>query len=199
MKKIFMTLMSVVTIFLMAACGNSDAAQNSTNPSAQNETPTQSKILVAFFSATGNTAELAENLSKAIGADLYEIKAKDEYTSRDLDWHNENSRTTIEMREDNESVRPEIDGTVENFDGYETIIVAYPIWWNTEPRIIDTFLESYNFKGKTVIPVCTSGGSDIQQSESHMKKICPAATWKNGQRFNSRTTQDELKNSSFKP
>lgn len=191
MKKIFMTLMSVVTIFLMAACGNSDAAQ--TSNAAQNDKPPQKKVLVAFFSATGNTAELAKNLSTVIDADLYEIKPKVEYTSGDLDWHNENSRATVEMKEGNENVRPEIDGTVENFGGYETIIIAYPIWWNTEPRIIDTFLESYDFKGKTVIPVCTSGGSDIQHSETRMKQICPAATWKTGQRFTSHTTQDELK------
>lgn len=181
MKKIFMTLMSAMTIFFLTACGNSNAAQNGS----------QSKVLIAFFSASGNTAELAENLSEAIGADLYEIKPKVPYTSADLDWHNENSRTSVEMKD--ESVRPEIDGKISNFDDYETIVVAYPIWWNMEPRIIDTFLESYNFNGKNVVPVCTSGGSDISNSLDHMRGICPAANWKIGKRFLSSTSQDDLK------
>ncbi len=182
MKKFFLTLMSVVTIFFMTACGNSNAAQNG---------QTQSKILVAYFSATGNTAELAENLSKAIGADLYEIKPKVKYTNDDLNWHNDKSRSSIEMND--EKARPEIDGKVENFDGYETIVIAYPIWWNTEPRIIDTFLESYDLTGKTLIPICTSGVSDIENSAARLKEHYPAATWKNGSRFLSRTPQDELK------
>lgn len=181
MKKFFLTLMSAVTIFLMTACGSSNAAQSG-----------QSKILVAFFSASGNTAELAENLSKAIGADIYEIKPKVDYTSADLDWHDKNSRSTVEMND--ESSRPEINGKIENFSQYETIIIAYPIWWNLEPRIVDTFLESYNFSGKVLIPICTSGGSGIENSQSHMKKICPAATWKNGQRFSPRASQSDLKN-----
>ena len=181
MKKFFMAMMSALTILLMTACGNSDAAQSDA----------QHKVLVAFFSASGNTQELAENFAKAINADIYDIKPKDEYTSADLDWHNENSRSSVEMKD--ESVRPEIDGKVTNFDSYETIVIAYPIWWNLEPRIIDTFLESYNFTGKTIIPVCTSGGSDIQNSITHLKKICPAANWKAGKRFSPRTSQDELK------
>ena len=179
MKKFFLTLMSAVTIFLMTACGSSNVANG------------QSKILVAFFSASGNTAELAENLSKAINADLYEIKPKVDYTSADLDWHNKNSRSSVEMNDENS--RPEISGKVENFAQYEKIIIAYPIWWNLEPRIVDTFLESYDFSGKILIPICTSGGSGIENSESHMKKICPNATWKSGQRFSPRAAQSELK------
>lgn len=180
MKKFFMALMSAVTIFMLTACGNSNAAQTN-----------QSKILVAFFSASGNTAELTENLSKAIGADIYEIKPKVDYTSADLDWHNENSRSSVEMKDENS--RPEIATKVENFAQYETIIIAYPIWWNLEPRIVDTFLESYDFSGKVLIPICTSGGGGIENSESHLKKICPAATWKSGQKFSPRAAQSELK------
>ena len=174
-------VMSAVTIFLMTACGSSNAAQ----------TTGQSKILVAFFSASGNTAHVAETLSKAIGADLYEIKPKVEYTSADLNWHDENSRSSVEMK--NESARPEIDGNISNFNQYETIIVAYPIWWNLEPRIVDTFLESYDFSGKNLVPICTSGGSGIENSAAHLKKICPNATWKNGQKFPSHASADELK------
>ena len=182
MKKFFLTLMSALTIFLMTACGNTNAEQ----------THQQTKILVAYFSNTNNTAELAQTISKAVGADIYKIKPAVEYTSEDLNWHDKHSRSTLEMNDEN--ARPEIDGKIENFAQYETIILAYPIWWNMEPRIIDTFLESYDFSGKTIIPVCTSGGSGIDNSEVRMKKICPAATWQHGQRFSSHATQDEIKN-----
>lgn len=182
MKKFFLALMSAVTIFLMTACGNSNAEQ----------THQPTKILVAYFSNTNNTAELAQTISKTVGADIYKIKPAIEYTQEDLNWHDKLSRSTVEMED--EDARPEIDGKIENFAQYETIILAYPIWWNTAPRIIDTFLESYDFSGKTIIPVCTSGGSGIENSELRLKKICPAANWKQGQRFSSHATPDEIKN-----
>ena len=182
MKKFFLTLMSALTIFLMTACGNSNAEQ----------THQSTKILVAYFSNTNNTAELAQTISQAVGADIYKIKPAIEYTPEDLNWHDKFSRSSVEMN-DNDA-RPEIDGKIENFAQYETIILAYPIWWNTEPRIIDTFLESYDFTGKTIIPVCTSSVSNIENSEVRLKKICPAANWKVGQRFSAQATQDEIKN-----
>ena len=181
MKKFFTAMMSAVMIFLLTACGSSNAAQSDK----------QSKTLVVFFSASGNTAGVAKNLSEVIGADIFEITPKIPYTSADLDWHNEKSRSSIEMKD--ESARPEIAGKIENFDRYDTIVLAYPIWWNMEPRIIDTFLESYNFTGKTLIPICTSGGSNIENSQSHLKKVCPAATWKEGKRFPSGISKDDLK------
>ena len=182
MQKFFLTLMSALTIFLMTACGNSNAEQ----------THQPTKILVAYFSNTNNTAELAQTISQAVGADIYKIKPAVEYTPEDLNWHDKMSRSSVEMN-DNDA-RPEIDGKIENFAQYETIILAYPIWWNTEPRIIDTFLESYDFTGKTIIPVCTSSVSNIENSEVRLKKICPAANWKVGQRFSAQATQDEIKN-----
>ena len=182
MKKFFTTIMSAVMIFLLTACGSSNAAQNDR----------QSKTLVVFFSASGNTAALAQNLSSAIGADIFEITPKVEYTSADLDWHNEKSRSSVEMKD--EKARPEITGKIENFDSYDTIVLAYPIWWDLEPRIVDTFLESYNFAGKTIVPICTSGGSGIENSQAHLKKVCTAATWKNGKRFSASTSKGDLKN-----
>ena len=181
MKKFFTAIFSAFMILLLTACGSSNAAQMDT----------QSKTLVVFFSANGHTAELAKNLSATIGANLFEITPKVEYTSADLDWHNEKSRSSVEMKD--EKARPEITGKIENFDSYNTIILAYPIWWDIEPRIVDTFLESYNFTGKTIVPICTSGGSGIENSQSHVQKICPAATWKNGKRFSASTSKDDLK------
>ena len=141
-----------------------------------------SKTLVAYFSATGNTARAAERLAKAIGADLHEIRPKVPYTKKDLDWTDTHSRSTLEMTD--KSSRPEIEGQVENMDQYDTIYVGFPIWWYVEPRIVDTFLERYDFSGKTVIPFATSGGSGIEKAERSLKSHCPQANWKKGKLLN---------------
>ena len=115
------------------------------------------KKLVAYFSASGVTKKLAERISKVVGADLYEIQPKDVYTEEDLNWMNENSRSSIEMK--NKSFRPKIANKVVNMGEYDTIYVGFPIWWYVAPTIINTFLESYDLKGKTIIPFATSGQS----------------------------------------
>ena len=194
MKKFITLLMSAMMLILLTACGNSDAANQSNTADAQNDTAAKSnsKILVAYFSCTGNTKHLAESTATALSADIFEIKPKIPYTSEDLDWHNENSRSTIEMNDENS--RPEIAETVSNFDQYETIIITYPIWWSKAPKIIDTFVESYDFSGKTVIPICTSGGSEIGSSGSYLKTLTSSsAKWLDGQRFNTNVSVDELK------
>lgn len=140
------------------------------------------KALVAYFSASGTTKELAENLAKAINADLFEIKPAKPYTSADLDWTNKNSRSTVEMKDP--SSRPEIANKIENFGDYDTIFVGFPIWWYVAPTIINTFLESYDFSGKTVVPFATSGGSSIDEAEEVLKKCCSGeTTWKHGKRL----------------
>ena len=194
MKKFITLLMSVMMLMLLTACGSSDAANQSNTADTQNETVSKSnsKILVAYFSCTGNTKHLAESTATALSADIFEIKPKAPYTPEDLDWHNENSRSTIEMNDDN--ARPEIAETVSNFNQYETIIIAYPIWWSKAPKIIDTFVESYDFSGKTVIPICTSGGSEIGSSGSYLKTLTSSSVkWLDGQRFNTNVSVDELK------
>ena len=178
---ILMALMMVLT-----ACGNE--AAKSEPPSAEAAKTTK---LVAYFSCTGNTKTLAENAAQVLDADLFEIKAKVPYTAEDLDWHNEQSRTTVEMNDD--SVRPEIDGKISNFEQYDTIVIAYPIWWHQAPRIIDTFVESYDWNGKTVIPICTSGGSDIGTSGSYIANLAKAGTWKEGHCFLNKTSVDDVK------
>ena len=141
-----------------------------------------SKTLVAYFSATGTTARAAERLAKAIGADLHEIRPKVPYTKKDLDWTDPHSRSTLEMKD--KSSRPEIEGRVENMDQYDTIYVGFPIWWYVAPTIINTFLESYDLSGKTVIPFATSGGSGIEQAERSLRSHCPGANWKPGKLVN---------------
>lgn len=118
-----------------------------------------SDILVAYFSATGTTAKTAKELAEAEGADLYEIIPAQAYTAADLDWNDKKSRSTLEMNDP--GCRPAIANAVENMAQYHTIFVGFPIWWGREPSIVDTFLESYDFAGKIIIPFCTSGGSGI--------------------------------------
>ena len=142
-----------------------------------------SKTLVAYFSASGVTARLAETIAKAADADLYEIDPKVPYTSADLNWNNSSSRSSIEMND--KACRPEIAGTVGDMDRYDTVFVGFPVWWYVEPRIVDTFLESYDFTGKTMIPFATSGGSGIGGAQKSMKEHCPGAVWKEGRLVNS--------------
>ena len=118
-----------------------------------------SKVLVAYFSASGVTAKLAERLASAIGADLHEIKPEKPYTSADLDWRDSNSRSSVEMKD--KLFRPTIANSVENMDQYDTVFVAFPIWWYVAPTIINTFLEAYNLDGKKIIPLATSGSSGM--------------------------------------
>lgn len=141
------------------------------------------KTLVAYFSASGVTARKAQEIAEATGADLYEIKPVERYTAADLDWTNKQSRSSQEMEDD--ACRPAIANTCEDMDAYDTVFVGFPIWWYVEPRIIDTFLEMYDFSGKTVIPFATSGSSGIGGAEKRMESVCPAAAWKPGKLLNS--------------
>ena len=126
-----------------------------------------SKTLVTYFSATGTTAKAAEILSDAIGADLYEIRAKVPYTKADLNWMDKNSRSSIEMND--KSFRPEIEDSDANIKQYDTIFVGFPIWWYVAPTIINTFLESYDFSGKKIIIFATSGGSGFGNTLKELK------------------------------
>ena len=141
------------------------------------------KTLVAYFSASGTTARTAKEIAEAAGADLYEIRPAKAYTAADLDWTDKKSRSTAEMNDP--ACRPEIEGTVEHMEQYDTVLVGFPIWWYVEPRIVDTFLESYDFSGKTVIPFATSGGSGIGGAEKSLREHCPKANWKQGKLVNS--------------
>ena len=141
------------------------------------------KTLVAYFSASGVTERAAKEIAGAVEADLYEILPAQPYTDADLDWTDKKSRSTAEMNDP--ACRPEIAGTVENMEQYDTVFIGFPIWWYVEPRIVDTFLESYDFSGKTVIPFATSGGSGIGGAEKSLRDHCPKANWKQGKLVNS--------------
>lgn len=142
------------------------------------------KTLVAYFSASGQTAKLAKTLADVMKADIFEIKPKQPYTAVDLDWNDRSSRSSIEMKDP--ACRPEIAGRVENMDQYGTVFVGFPIWWYEAPRIIASFLEAYDFSGKTVIPFATSGGSGMGKTDSILQSLCSSSTaWKTGVRLSS--------------
>ena len=132
-----------------------------------------SKKLVAYFSASGNTAALAKKLADAAGADLYEIRPETPYTSADLNWQDQNSRSSVEMRD--HSSRPALADTDAGIDGYDTIYVGFPVWWYIAPTIINSFLESYDFSGKKVILFATSGGSGFGKAVSNLQPSAPDA------------------------
>ena len=149
------------------------------------------KTLVAYFSAGGTTARAAKALAQAAGADLYEIRPAQPYTSADLDWMDKKSRSSLEMNDGN--AHPAIADKVENMGDYDTVFVGFPIWWYTAPRIVNTFLESYDFTGKTVIPFATSGGSGVEKSAGDLKAKYPSLNWKKGKLLGGRVTADTLR------
>lgn len=214
---------SIIAVILLAlgfaACGNSEAqkteAENKTEtimdqtgtsdsasdvpeeaeedmPSDEADNAQQSGgTLVVYFSATGTTKGVAEKIAAITGADTYEIKAAQEYTDADLNWNDSDSRSTKEQNDS--SVRPEIGSDALSLDGYTTIYIGYPIWWGEEPRIMDTFVESYNFDGITLIPFCTSGGSGIGKSGQNLADNAGSGTWLDGKRFDGGVSEDELR------
>ena len=141
------------------------------------------KTLVAVFSASGVSKRTGEEIARILGADLYEIVPEKIYTDEDLNWMNKHSRSSVEMNDP--SARPEILGKVSDMSSYDNVILGFPIWWGVAPRIIDTFLESYDFGGKTIIPFCTSGGSGVGRSDEELHKYVKGdVAWKKGIEIN---------------
>lgn len=160
---------------------------------SQKKTPTnmmKQKVLVAYFSASGTTRGVARQLADAANADLHEIKPERPYSDADLDWHNPQSRSSVEMNDKNS--RPAITDRLAGMADYDVVYVGFPIWWYTCPTIINTFMESYDFTGKTVIPFATSGGSGIRQACDDLKAAYPTLEWKEGKLLN-HTSKAELR------
>ena len=149
------------------------------------------KALVAYFSASGVTAALAERLASAVGADLFEICPAAPYTAADLNWMDKKSRSTLEMKDRN--ARPAVGSKVEDMEQYDTVFVGFPIWWYREPSVIDTFMEAYDFSGKTVVPFARSGGSGLGETAANLRKLAPGASVEEGKRFGANTSADGLK------
>lgn len=181
MKKI-VRLLLLMSIICLTACAQS----NKTNKVETKE----NKTLVAYFSATGTTKGEAEILAKAAQADLYEIKPEVKYTDADLDWNNDNSRSSVEMK--NKNSRPAILKDLKGLDKYDTVFVGFPIWWGTAPTIVNTFMDTYDMSGKTVYLFATSGGSDIDKALKQFRKQYPKLNIKSARLING-ADEKELK------
>lgn len=169
---------------------DANSAQGSNTGDGESANGSEGKVLVAYFSATNTTKGVAEHIANGLDADLYEIVPEEIYTDADLNYHDNNSRTTIEMNDS--SVRPAISGSVENMEQYDIVFIGYPIWWGDAPRILSTFVESYDFSGKTVVPFCTSGGSGVGSSATNLEQLTSGANWLAGKRLNGGDSQETV-------
>lgn len=189
MKKIIFMMAAVMGLFItMTACAKKKENNNMESNAKVSSAEKDSKVLVAYFSATGTTEEVAKMIANATKGELYKIQPEEEYSAEDLDWTVKTSRCCKEN--DNPKSRPAIKKTKENLDQYDVIYLGYPNWWNGAPRIINTFVETYGLKGKTVIPFMTSGGSQIENSEKHLKADYPEVNWQKGKLLNGTTQAD---------
>ena len=201
MKRICMIALSLFMLLSMTGCGSSDASDSgqretgektSTTAQVSDKPQTETgKALVVYFSCTGNTKRAAQYASDILGADLYEITPEVPYTSDDLNYHDERTRATVEQKDS--SARPAIVGDVANFNQYSTVVLAFPIWWGQEPRILDTFMESHDFGGKTVVPMCTSNSSDMGSSAVYLEELTKgSAKWLKGKRFPVNASKEDI-------
>ena len=207
MKQIRKIAGCLAAVLCLSACGSASAAAEpaapkepaaeaaetpaAEAPQSETEQPAEEKTLVVYFSATGTTKGIAEIIAAVTGADTYEIKAAQEYTDADLDWHDSSSRTTNEQNDS--SVRPEIASEPVSLDGVTRIFIGYPFWWGEEPRIMDTFVEANDFTGITMIPFCTSGSSGIGRSGKNLAENAGTGDWLDGQRFGAGASEDEIR------
>ena len=186
MKKIMLIILGI----LIVSAGVVFAINNNTKVNADNHA--NKNVLVAYFSATGTTKKVAENLAKATGGDLYEIKPVKTYTNADLNWHDGNSRSSVEMNDPKS--RPEIVTGDLSFENYDTIYLGFPIWWGTAPKVVHTFLEKYDFSDKKIIIFATSGSSGLGNTANTLKQsISKTATIIEGDVLNSNPSVEELK------
>ena len=182
-KKGFLSLLSLS--FLATGCSNNEST-NDSNKSDNNTDSNQAievgsgSTLVVYFSVTNNTKKVAEYAKEYLQSDIFEIIPKEKYTSEDIDY-NSDCRANREQNDD--TARPEIEYTISDISKYDTIVLGYPIWWGQAPKIMYTFIESYNFERKTILPFCTSGSSSIGSSATNLAKSAPKANWLEGRRF----------------
>ena len=170
-KQILFTFMTLTVMNLQAMAQSAGTTENGGG-----------RILVAYFSATGTTAAVAEKLADMTRADIYAIMPEEPYSTADLDWRNKKSRSSVEM--ENPDARPALHGRKENIAAYDVVFIGYPIWWDLAPRVVNTFLEVHDLAGKTVVPFATSGGSTIANSVAMLRKTYPNLDWKDGKLLN---------------
>ena len=206
MKKILSKcLIGVMAMGLLAGCGSSDDQQSSSDNSKTESTDTASsedtsdsgsqgdgKTLVVYYSATGSTKAVAEEIAKRTGGDIFEIEPKETYTDQDLDWTDDDSRVSREHDNEDERDVELVSTTVDNWDSYGTVFVGYPIWWGIAAWPVDNFIKDNDFTGKTVIPFCTSSSSGIGDSGKLLEEMAGTGNWQEGQRFRSGADNSDI-------
>ena len=183
MKKLY--LLTIILTILLVGCGNKK------NDSSTKGTDSYSKSIVIYFSRTNNTEKIANYIIDITNSDKYEIEAKTPYTNADINYNDSNSRTSIEQNDS--TCRPEIGSSVIDLTKYDVIYLGYPIWWGQAPKIMYTFVESYDLSNKTIIPFCTSGSSEIGSSATNLEKSTNNAKWLSGKRFDSSSSKNDVK------
>ena len=201
LKKWSCLLLALLMLSALAACGkkqqpDSDASQNEVQDTdtPQDSTPTeeQTKVLVVYFSATGSTKAVAGYIAETLGADTFELTPQEPYLAADLDYNNSESRVCREHADPALQDVALTSTAVESWERYDTVFVGYPIWWGEAPRIVSTFMESYDFSGKTIVPFCTSGGSGMGSSAANLEQLTTGAQWLSGERLSGSDSQDEV-------
>ena len=211
MKKISAILMSLVLVFAFAACSNQQSEQDTSNPSNndtlsvaqtpsgdENETAADStdteggKTLVVYYSATGNTENVANYIAAATDGEVFELEPAEPYSDADLDWTDDNSRVVYEHDNPDERDVALVKNTVENFEEYDTVFIGYPIWWGIAAWPVDGFVESNDFTGKTVIPFCTSSSSGLGESGELLAEMAGTGDWQEGHRFRSSASESDV-------
>ena len=208
MKQVFAVLTALLLLCTMTACGGMEkqsvpdpsvtvqeeslpeGGASSTTDESKPAADEENHVLVAYFSATGNTEHIARHIQTVLDADLYEIVPEEPYTDDDLNYSDNNCRANLEQNDPD--ARPAIARTLEQPEDYDVVFLGYPIWWGQAPKIMHTFLESNDFDGVTIVPFCTSGSSDIGSSAEDLHALAPGANWLSGQRFSGTVAQEEV-------
>lgn len=184
MKKLFTILCSLSLVFTLSAC--SSAPQEDTSSNEDNN------VLVVYYSATGNTEEVANTIADATQGTLFELEPVQPYTDEDLNWTDDNSRVVYEHENEDQRNVELVSTEVENWDLYDTVFIGYPIWWGIAAWPVNSFVENNDFSNKTVIPFCTSSTSDIGDSSELLAQMAQSGDWQKGQRFSSSSNQEDI-------
>lgn len=207
MKKLMVLLLSLVLVFVLAACGqsqNSNDSASSEASSSENTTTastedtsdqtegTGGKTLVVYYSATGNTESVANTIAEETGGDLFELEPADPYTDADLDWTDDDSRVSHEYENEDQRDVELVSATVDNWDEYDTVFIGYPIWWGIAAWPVNEFVETNDFTDKTVIPFCTSSSSGLGESGELLEEMAGTGNWQEGERFSSGVSSDDV-------
>lgn len=200
MKKYFLLVLTFLFILAITACSDNPADSGDRNVPPESTAPKQTdsnqshpgKTLIVYFSATGNTKQIAEYIASATGGDMFELVPEIPYSSEDLNWNDDDSRVSYEHNNPEARNIALTSSTVDNFDDYDTIFIGYPIWWGIAAWPVDSFLASNDFTGKTIVPFCTSASSPIGNSVELLEETAGTGNWLDGARFSSSTTEIEI-------